>query len=168
MFVLARAATYATLFVGLLLVLLPARILAWSGLARPAVLGPLEWAGLVAGVASGALALWCVLTFALVGKGTPAPFDPPRTLVVRGPYRHVRNPMYLGASLALGGAALFFRSAPLLGYLGVFWIATHAFVVWYEEPTLARTFGKDYQAYCATVRRWIPSARPGTGRPPPN
>jgi protein-S-isoprenylcysteine O-methyltransferase Ste14 len=140
------------------LVFVPGRILEWSGIVRPVALGPVEIAGLVAGAAGGALALWCVVTFAVVGKGTPAPFDPPRKLVVRGPYRHVRNPMYLGAALALAGAAMFYRSLSLLGYLGLFLVATYAFVVWYEEPTLERLFGRDYQAYCATVRRWLPRA----------
>jgi protein-S-isoprenylcysteine O-methyltransferase Ste14 len=156
MFVLARAVTYATLFIGLVLVFVPGQILTWSGIVRPARLGLLGSAGITVGAVGGALALWCVGTFALVGKGTPAPFDPPRKLVVQGPYRYVRNPMYIGAALALGGAAIFYRSLPLLGYVGLFLLATHAFVVWYEEPTLARLFGDDYQAYCARVRRWLP------------
>ena len=156
MFVLARAATYATLFIGLVLVFVPARILAWSGIVRPEGFGPVEFAGIVVGAAGGALALSCVVAFALVGKGTPAPFDPPRKLVVRGPYRYVRNPMYIGAALALCGAAIFYRSLPLLGYLGVFLIATHMFVLLYEEPTLGRLFGDDYRSYCANVRRWLP------------
>jgi protein-S-isoprenylcysteine O-methyltransferase Ste14 len=83
---------------------------------RPTQLGAVEYAGIVVGVAGGALALWCILTFAVVGRGTPAPFDPPRKLVIRGPYRYVRNPMYLGAALALCSAALFYRSTPLFGY----------------------------------------------------
>src|SRR5437667_6056995 len=99
-FVLARAATYATLFVGLLLVFLPRRILQASGIVPPTSLGLWEVAGILVGVAGGALALWCILAFATVGKGTPAPFDPPRRLVVVGPYRYVRNPMYIGAGLA--------------------------------------------------------------------
>lgn len=136
--------------------LVPGRILALSGIVRPTVFGLSQALGLVAGMAGGALALWCVLVFALVGRGTPAPFDPPRTLVVAGPYRYVRNPMYIGAALALGGAAAFYRSGPLLGYLVLFLLATHLFVVWYEEPTLERLFGGDYQAYRATVRRWLP------------
>ena len=103
-----------------------------------------------------ALALWCVLTFALVGRGTPAPFDPPRRLVVRGPYRFVRNPMYIGAAIALAGAALFYRSLPLLGYLALFLLVTHLFVCVYEEPTLRRAFGAEYEAYCRRVRRWWP------------
>jgi protein-S-isoprenylcysteine O-methyltransferase Ste14 len=159
MFVLARAITYATLFIGLLLVFVPGRILRWSGIATPARIGPVEVAGMAVGLAGAVLALWCIATFALIGRGTPAPFDPPRTLVVRGPYRYVRNPMYIGAVLALCGAAVFYRSLPLLGYVGLFLVATHTFVVWYEEPTLSRLFGDDYARYRVTVRRWLPRLR---------
>ena len=158
MFVLARAVTYATLFIGFLLVFVPARRLAGSGLVRPPSIGIAQAAGLAATSAGAALAVWCVLTFALVGKGTPAPFDPPRRLVVRGPYVYVRNPMYLGAVLALAGAALFYRSLTVALYAGVFLLATHAFVLAYEEPTLRATFGADYERYCSRVRRWWPRA----------
>lgn len=139
-----------------MLVFLPAQVLRWAGVARPAATGALEIAGLIVGAAGAALALWCVLTFALVGEGTPAPFDPPRRLVVRGPYRVVRNPMYLGAALALAAAALFYRSLALLGFTAVFVLAAHLFVLWYEEPTLRRTFGDDYDAYRREVQRWWP------------
>jgi len=155
-FVLARAATYATLFVGLLLVFLPRRILQSSGIVPPITVGFVEVAGILVSVAGAAFALWCILAFAIVGKGTPAPFDPPRQLVVAGPYRYVRNPMYIGAGLALAGAALFYRSLPLLGYVGLFLLATHAFIVFYEEPTLTRLFGQQYRAYQMRVRRWLP------------
>jgi protein-S-isoprenylcysteine O-methyltransferase Ste14 len=155
MFVLVRAVTYATLFIGLLLVFVPGRILDRSGVVRPAQLGAVEYAGIVVAVAGWALALWCILTFVLIGRGTPAPFDPPRKLVDQGPYRYVRNPMYLGAALALCGAALFYRSILLLAYVGVFLLATHVFVVWYEEPTLTRLFGADYEAYRVRVERWL-------------
>src|SRR2546425_10233857 len=143
MFVLMRAVTYGTLFVGFLVVFLPGRVLEWSGVRRPASLGLPQGVGLAVVVLGAALALWCILTFAFVGKGTPAPFDPPRRLVVRGPYRFVRNPMYLGAVLALAGAALFYGSVALMSYAGAFLLMTHAFVVWYEEPTLRATFGAD-------------------------
>jgi len=92
----------------------------------------------------------------VIGRGTPAPFDPPRRLVVVGPYRLVRNPMYIGASLALAGAALFYESWALLGYCTVFALVMHLFVVVYEEPTLRTTFGGDYVRYCERVRRWWP------------
>ncbi len=101
--------------------------------------------------------MWCILTFALLGRGTPAPFDPPRRLVVRGPYRYVRNPMYLGAGLALAGAALFYETGVLWAYAGGFLVLTHLLVVLYEEPTLRRTFGEDYETYCRQVRRWWPT-----------
>ena len=156
MFVFIRAVTYATLFIGFFLVYIPASVLSRSGLTRPASLASPQVAGLVLGAMGAAIALWCIFTFVRVGKGTPAPFDPPRRLVMRGPYRYIRNPMYVGAALALSGAALFYRSLALLAYALVFLATTHLFVVWYEEPVLRRTFGEQYDAYCARVGRWWP------------
>jgi protein-S-isoprenylcysteine O-methyltransferase Ste14 len=157
MFVFVRAVTYAALFIGFFLVYLPAGVLSRSGIVRPASMGVPQVAGMVIGAAGAAVALWCIFTFATLGRGTPAPFDPPRRLVMQGPYRFVRNPMYLGAGLALAGAALFYQSLPLLGYAGLFVAAMHLFAVGYEEPTLRRTFGQEYEAYCRQVRRWWPS-----------
>jgi protein-S-isoprenylcysteine O-methyltransferase Ste14 len=157
MFVTFRAITYATLFIGLMLIYVPARVLSWSGIVRPAAIEWPQIIGMIIGSMGAVAALTCVLTFALIGRGTPAPFDPPRRLVIRGPYRFVRNPMYIGAGLALAGAALFYKSVHLLAYSGIFLLAAHLFVVWYEEPTLRRTFGPEYEAYCHRVRRWWPS-----------
>lgn len=151
-----RAATYAALFIALFLVFVPARLVGRVGVTRPAAIGPAEIAGGAIGVLGGLLALWCVLTFALVGRGTPAPFDPPRRLVTRGPYDFVRNPMYIGAGLALAGAALFYQSRALFGYTVLFFLITHLFVLRYEEPTLRRLFGREYEEYCLRVRRWWP------------
>jgi protein-S-isoprenylcysteine O-methyltransferase Ste14 len=156
MFVLVRAVTYAALFIGLVLIYVPARLLSWSGIVRPVAIGVQQVAGMIIGAAGAAVVLWCIFTFASVGKGTPAPFDPPRRLVIQGPYRLVRNPIYIGAGLALAGAALFYESLPLLGYTGLFFLATHLFVVWYEEPVLRRAFGQEYEVYCGRVRRWWP------------
>jgi len=157
MTVLVRTFTYATLFIAFVLVFLPAQLLSTVGVARPAQLGPPQLAGMIVGAAGATVAIWCILTFALVGRGTPAPFDPPRRLVVRGPYRHVRNPMYLGAGLALAGAALFYETGVLWAYAAVFLLVMHLVVISYEEPTLRRTFGEDYEAYCRRVRRWWPT-----------
>jgi protein-S-isoprenylcysteine O-methyltransferase Ste14 len=159
MLTLARAITYAALFIGFVLVFVPARLLSWSGVSRPAAIGAWQVAGMLLAAAGAALALWCVLAFAALGRGTPAPFDAPRRLVVRGPYKLVRNPMYLGAAIALGGAALFYRSAILGAYAVVFLLLAEALVRWYEEPTLRGKFGADYDAYCAEVRRWRPRLR---------
>jgi protein-S-isoprenylcysteine O-methyltransferase Ste14 len=157
MFVVVRAVTYATLFTALVLIYVPVRLLSWSGIVRPEAINVPQVAGMVVAAAGAALALWCVIAFASIGRGTPAPFDPPRRLVIQGPYHFVRNPMYVGAGLALAGAALFYESLPLMGYSVLFLLAAHLFVVWYEEPTLRRTFGQEYEAYCRRVRQWWPS-----------
>jgi hypothetical protein len=94
MFVVFRAITYAALFIGFLLIYLPARLLASAGIARPLTIAAPQIAGIIAGSIGASLALWCIFTFATIGKGTPAPFDPPRKLVIRGPYRFVRNPVH--------------------------------------------------------------------------
>jgi protein-S-isoprenylcysteine O-methyltransferase Ste14 len=155
-FVFARAATYSALFIGLFLIYLPGQILSAAGIRQPAAIGAWQGAGLLVGSVGAAIAVACILTFAAAGRGTPAPFDPPRRLVERGPYRFVRNPMYLGAGLALSGAALFYESIRLLGYAGAFLVVTHLFVVAYEEPTLRRMFDGPYEAYCERVGRWWP------------
>jgi protein-S-isoprenylcysteine O-methyltransferase Ste14 len=153
---LVRALTYTTLFVGLVLVFVPARLLEWSGVTPTGERGLAQVAGIVVGVLGACLAAWCVLTISLVGRGTPAPFDPPRRLVGVGPYRWTRNPMYGGAALALAGAALYYESPALLAYLAIFLLATHLLVLGYEEPTLRRLFGASYEAYCQRVGRWWP------------
>jgi protein-S-isoprenylcysteine O-methyltransferase Ste14 len=157
MTVLIRAIAYATLFIGLVLVFLPAQALSVAGVARPVRFGALQLAGMMTGAAGAAVAIWCVLTFAVLGRGTPAPFDPPRRLVVRGPYRYVRNPMYLGAGIALAGAALFYETGALWAYAAGFFVLMHLVVVLYEEPTLRQTFGQDYETYSRQVRRWWPT-----------
>lgn len=154
MFLLARAVTYATLFVGFVLIFVPARVLTATGIVRPAAIDVWQVAGILVGLAGAALALWCILTFVFVGRGTPAPFDPPRRLVVQGPYRLARNPMYIGAGIAVLGAALFYQSLALLSYVGVFFLVAHLFVIGYEEPTLRRMFGQEYNEYCQSVGRW--------------
>jgi protein-S-isoprenylcysteine O-methyltransferase Ste14 len=160
LFTLARALVYATLFIGFLLVFLPARILARSGVVvMPSPAGALQVLGAVVTAAGAALAVSCVLTFVFLGRGTPAPFDPPRRLVVGGPYRFVRNPMYVGAVAALAGAAAFYESLALAGYATVFLIVIHLFVLTYEEPVLRRMFGPEYADYCRRVGRWWPRRR---------
>jgi protein-S-isoprenylcysteine O-methyltransferase Ste14 len=158
--VLVRAVIYSSLFIATVLIFVPAQLLGRSGLVRPATIGIPELVALAATLVGGVIAVWCIATFVVLGRGTPLPLDPPRTLVMRGPYRFVRNPMYLGAGLALAGAALFFRSPALLVYLVALAALTHALVLWYEEPTLRREFGADYDAYCRRVHRWIPLLQP--------
>jgi protein-S-isoprenylcysteine O-methyltransferase Ste14 len=160
MLVAFRALTYATLFIAFLLIYLPRRVLSWSGIARPAAMAGPQIIGIITASAGALIALWCIFNFVRIGRGTPAPFDPPRNLVIGGPYRFVRNPMYIGAALALGGAALFCQSLWLLAYGFAFLLVCHLFVVSYEEPTLRRTFGAEYEDYSRRVRRWWPRMPP--------
>lgn len=154
--VVFRTMVYASAFVAFVLIYLPARFLAWSGMVRPANFEFAQIAGLTVGTIGAAIALWCIATFTTIGKGTPAPFDPPRRLVVRGPYRWVRNPMYIGGGTALAGAAAFYRSLALLLYTAIFFAACELFVLLYEEPHLRRAFGPEYEGYCRSVHRWLP------------
>lgn len=110
-----------------------------------------------------ALLLECFGRFAILGRGTPAPIAPTDRLIVSGPYRRVRNPMYVAVvALTLGQAALF-GDLRLLGYSALLWTAFHLFVLGYEEPTLRRSFPADYPAFFAAVPRWIPRLVPWRG-----
>ncbi|HLF73008.1 MAG TPA: isoprenylcysteine carboxylmethyltransferase family protein [Anaerolineales bacterium] len=104
----------------------------------------------------GVMLLWAFWDFTFKGRGTPAPVDPPKELVVAGFYRYVRNPMYLGVILVLIGYFLWFGFWALLGYAALAFIATHLFVTLYEEPTLTKKFGAAYEEYLRRVPRWIP------------
>ena len=121
--------------------------------------GPLLQAlALLPALAGLAIYLWCALDFARAA-GTPAPIDPPKELVARGLYRYSRNPMYLGVLAMVIAQALFFASPGTLLYAALLFLAFHAFVVLYEEPTLARSFGAAYQRYLASVPRWVGFSR---------
>ena len=103
--------------------------------------------------------LWCLWEFFAEGRGTLAPVDPPKHLVVRGLYRYVRNPMYVSVVTILLGEALFFSRTLLLIEAEVFFAMAYLFVVLYEEPALRRQFGESYVSYSQTVGRWIPRFR---------
>jgi protein-S-isoprenylcysteine O-methyltransferase Ste14 len=141
-------------------------VLLWAYLARearrfdpslpfglPPALAPV---GDVLFAGGGLLVLACLAVFVVRGRGTAAPFDPPRVFVPSGPYRYVRNPMYLGAGLLLAGLALIEGSPSVLLLSFVMFAAAHLFVVLVEEPGLEARFGETYRSYRRTVRRWIP------------
>ncbi len=108
-------------------------------------------------IAAGAIfLLWCFWDFATVGKGTPAPIDPPKVFVSRGLYRWVRNPMYLAIGLILTGEAILFESWTLLLFAVFIWLIQHLFVLLYEEPVLKEKFGPEYESYIKSVPRWLP------------
>jgi protein-S-isoprenylcysteine O-methyltransferase Ste14 len=97
--------------------------------------------------------------FALRGKGTPLPMDPPKKLVVVGPYRIVRNPMYWSVAFVMLGEAAVFHSAALLQLVAAFAVGVILFVLSIEEPGLRAKFGAEYEQYCAQVPRWLPRIR---------
>ncbi|OLD59941.1 MAG: hypothetical protein AUI83_02650 [Armatimonadetes bacterium 13_1_40CM_3_65_7] len=156
MFAVIRALIIAPLFISLWLYFVPRRIAGPQAFADPR---PIGWLVVALGAVIG---LPCVWEFAWRGLGTPAPFDPPRQLVITGPYRFVRNPMYLGMGLAIIGEAIVFSHITLLllVMMVILWGFVSAFVIAYEEPTLRRLFGADYENYCRSVHRWIPRLRP--------
>lgn len=117
---------------------------------------PVAWPAVICIAVGVALYFTCLGFFAMVGRGTPGPWDAPRYLVAAGPYRWVRNPIYLAALLVIVGEAWLFLSLPLLEYAGAAAIIVHLFVIGYEEPTLRRRFGETYVEYLRTVPRWIP------------
>ena len=106
-----------------------------------------------------AMLVWCFWDFLAKGKGTPAPIDPPRELVVSGLYQYVRNPMYVGVLLVIIGHFLWFGFWNLLIYAVLVFMGFSAFVIFYEEPTLKRNFGAAYEEYLKRVPRWIPRIR---------
>jgi len=158
-FALARTLLFASLFMAGVLVYLPwaIGIFRWVPSAQPRW----ELFGIVPLVLGACLGLYCIFAFAWTGRGTPAPFDPPRTLVIQGVYRYVRNPMYWGAFLMLMGQwALFGVGWAGVIYIACFVVLTHVFVCLYEEPTLRKKFGDDYDDYWLNVPRWLPRLKP--------
>lgn len=160
-----RQARAITLLPGTVSVLVPAIVLIGTGsnvgwgldgvvAALPVLLG-------LALIAAGfALWLWTVRLFARVGRGTLAPWDPTRSLVAEGPYRHLRNPMITAVLAVLAGEAALFGSPPLLIWFAAFFAINCAFFWLYEEPGLERRFGDDYRAYKRNVPRWLPRRTP--------
>ena len=119
-------------------------------------LDPAAWYAAAVIVLGASLYFWCLWAFAIIGRGTPGPWDPPRRFVAAGPYRWVRNPMYISALLVVVGEAWLFGSLPLLVYAGAAAIFFHLFVIGYEEVALGRRFGETYAEYRRTVPRWLP------------
>jgi len=143
----------------------PWRLCRWQ--MSPALLGTLPFRGFPLQIVGGLMIaaglpvlLDSFARFALQGLGTPAPVLPTRHLVVTGLYRHVRNPMYVAVTSLIFGQALLFGSLRVLEYGLVVWLAFHLFVLAYEEPTLRRTFGPEYEKFCANVPRWVPRLKP--------
>lgn len=126
---------------------------------HPAAIGPGFVIALALFATGAGIYTWTVWDFATFGHGTPHPIDAPKRLVVRGLYRHTRNPMYVGVLTVLLGWLVLYRTLTLLVYAICVGIFFHLLVVLYEERHLARVFGAEYGHYCASVGRWLPHHR---------
>jgi protein-S-isoprenylcysteine O-methyltransferase Ste14 len=155
----AASLTVGAAFFALWFWLLPG----WLGF-RVDTSGPARWRWLaiVPSILGFSLALRCIWDFGWTGRGTPAPVAPPSRLVIVGPYRYVRNPMYLGFCIGWLGLWVIFGHASVGTTEGAVAgaLAVALFVRLYEEPTLRRKFGRGYEEYCQHVPRWVPRLRP--------
>jgi protein-S-isoprenylcysteine O-methyltransferase Ste14 len=133
--------------------------------ARSAGPGVLQGFGLVLVGLGVLLAAASVVRFATEGKGTLAPWDPPREFVVRGPYRFVRNPMISGVILVLFGEASVLVSLPHAVWAASFLTLNLLYIPLVEEPQLERRFGEAYRDYCRNVRRFVPRLSPWQSPP---
>ncbi|MDC7228353.1 MAG: isoprenylcysteine carboxylmethyltransferase family protein [Spirochaetales bacterium] len=120
---------------------------------------PFFWPGLLVLAAGASLLVLCIRDFYKRGGGTLAPWDAPAELVVTGPYRFCRNPMYIGVLLTIAGFALMFTSPLVLLYNIAAAVLFHLRIVKYEEPRLAQQFGNRWALYAAMTNRWLPKIR---------
>ncbi|MPZ97078.1 MAG: isoprenylcysteine carboxyl methyltransferase [Propionibacteriales bacterium] len=131
-----------------------------TGWRHPHGFGLVDGAGAVLALAGLSVAVAAFVQFVREGRGTPAPVAPTQDLVVGGPYRYVRNPMYVAVASMIAGQVVVFRSVSVLIWLGVFVVAVVSFVTWYEEPKLLRVYGERYERYRRAVSGWWPRLRP--------
>lgn len=129
----------------------------------PIKLGNLRIIGWIPILLGVSIFLWCYWLFSAIGRGTAWPFDPPKRLVVSGPYRVVRNPMEVSYLLALLGEMLLFESSGIGLYLIFNFLFLHFRGIFIEEPQLRERFGQQYEAYSRAVPRWIPGSKSHSG-----
>jgi protein-S-isoprenylcysteine O-methyltransferase Ste14 len=157
----ARSLVWTIIMPGMFAGYIPWR---FFGLARVQVSwrDPVHVIGVILIAVGASFLIACIVEFARRGRGTLAPVDPPRDLVVQGLYRYVRNPMYLSVTTIVLGELLLTRSMALLAYWAIWFAVVNVFVIGHEEPALRRQFGASYEQYTRNVPRWIP--RLGTRR----
>jgi protein-S-isoprenylcysteine O-methyltransferase Ste14 len=149
---------------GTVLVFIPGAILLATRDSKfaPELASPTEiwfWLASLAAIIGLVLSAWAGRLFMTFGQGTPAPWDPPKRMVIQGPYRHVRNPMITGALLMLLAEAILFQSLPIATWMTVFFIGNAIYFPLIEEKGLEKRFGDEYRNYKANVPRWIPRLR---------
>lgn len=155
---LVRAIISFLILPGVIGFLIPVSFVCFTGI------DDLQWAGVPVVLLGVVLLLWCVRDFYVSGKGTLAPWDPPRKMVMVGLYRYIRNPMYASVLILVLGWGILFQSVVLWVYTGILFLSFHIRILIYEEPWLHETFGEEWQSYRRRVPRWIPfisKSRPG-------
>jgi len=145
---------------GVVMGLIPWLLTGWQAREPLPYWAPMRVLGAILLVAGLITLIRAFVRFVMEGLGTPAPIAAPERLVVGGVYRYVRNPMYVAVLAAIVGQALLLGWLGLLLYAAAAWLVVAAFVRWYEEPTLTRRFGEDYEAYRRAVPAWWPRLRP--------
>jgi protein-S-isoprenylcysteine O-methyltransferase Ste14 len=159
------SAVFLVIAPGIVVGYLPWRICRWHVEAPLLGLFSFQVVGVLL-IAAGLLVLLdSFARFAVQGLGTPAPIFPTRHLVVSGLFRYVRNPMYVAVVSLIFGQGMFFGSVRILEYGIVVWVGFYLFVLLYEEPTLRKSYGLEYEEFCANVPRWIPRFRPWRAQP---
>jgi protein-S-isoprenylcysteine O-methyltransferase Ste14 len=154
------SAVFFLLAPGVVVGLIPWLLTRWQAREPLSYWAPMRVLGVILLVAGLIVLVRAFVRFVVEGFGTPAPIAAPERLVVGGVYRYVRNPMYVAVLAAIVGQALILGQLGLLLYAGAAWLVVAAFVHWYEEPTLTRRFGADYEAYRRAVPAWWPRLRP--------
>lgn len=161
---ISRAAAGSLLFLvvapGAVAGLLPWWLTGWRARDLPSYWMPVRVLGVALVMAGVVVLVHAFARFVMEGRGTPAPVAPTERLVIGGLYRHVRNPMYVAVLAVILGQALLLGRPVLLLYAAAVFVAVASFVRWYEEPTLAKQFGRDYERYRAAVPGWWPRLRP--------
>ena len=159
-FAAAGTAVFLVLVPGVVAGLIPWALTSWRMEDAPLAVRVAGGALVIAGAA---LLVHAFARFVIEGIGTPAPVAPTERLVVGGVYRYVRNPMYLAVGATICGQAMLLGQWSLLAYAALFFAIVATFVVTYEEPTLERQFGSDYDAYRRAVPGWLPRLHPWRG-----
>lgn len=151
-----RAHLYGGLVIGIFLVLFPVLLKPLDDSIPLTLPGFLRYVGVLVFLVGATLMYTSFWLFVTRGGATTFPTDPPKELLIVGPYRYVRNPMYIGDFMVLLGAALYFTSPIILLYTAALGFVTHLYVTSFEEPELEKRYGEHYEEYKTTVPRWIP------------
>jgi protein-S-isoprenylcysteine O-methyltransferase Ste14 len=152
-------------FVWFFAVSMPFRLADWDSGPFSIKMGAMSLLGWIPMIVGGCVFIWCYCLFVLIGQGTPWQFDPPKKLVIAGPYRFVRNPMEGSFLLIVLGEALLFASTAVLLYWLVGFALLHIRQVLIEEPALRTRFGRSYVLHCRSVPRWVPRLKPYAENP---